>query len=310
MIKKSAALSLLAISQVTAAIDMQEAQRLIATEYEDAKATEIREVQKGGDKFYEIEFVRQNTEYEALVTPQGRIVDISEDGGGPPLIIGAAVIFDDTVYRDLDSQVIPVPVIYGDIGNFWFRGISFGYYLYDDNDVKISPMIQINPGDGYEEDDVKSGSRLYDGLEDRELTVDFGVNFEYDMGWAEAEVSLLADVSGEHDGWTAAFSLGKTYNPTNTLSVVPSISAIYRDDKVNQYFYGVEPQFETDFRPAYEADGGIDYEIGVFTTWMFTDRWYLYGSASYTLVDDEVDSSPLVDSDNSVSAIFGIGYVF
>lgn len=123
----------------------------------------------------------------------------------------------------------------------------------------------------------------------------FASNFSSvkNVGWIfQPQVNL--DVRGMH-GW----NLGLLAGP------------IFADARYHQYFYGVDPQYATPSRPAYQARGG--YAGGQFITALskrFPDYWVGAFVKLDTLRGAVIADSPLVRSKTNVSAGFAISWIF
>lgn len=86
---------------------------------------------------------------------------------------------------------------------------------------------------------------------------------------------------------------------------------IFADARYHQYFYGVDPQYATVSRPAYQARGG--YAGGQFITALskrFPDYWVGAFVKLDTLRGAVIADSPLVRSKTNVSAGFAVSWIF
>ena len=100
-------------------------------------------------------------------------------------------------------------------------------------------------------------------------------------------------------GWAGRWNLGALVGP------------LYADRQYHEYFYGVAPAFATATRPAYDAPGGY---AGWRATTSIAGRlgnFWLGGFVRYDDLHGAVFApSPLVRRENSLTAGFGVSWIF
>lgn len=313
MIKKhilqySLGIVLFCFSHFALAIDKSTAQDLISKQYPGALVSEIESFMKGGVQMYEVEFKFDGKGYEAILTADGEVRSVEEDkfSNGNFLYLGLFVESSRSLYEDIGTETEVYPGIFGRYGNFWFFDTTVGYSLYDDGKFNISPIVEFNFDDGYEESD----GAIFAGLEDRDDSIDTGIQLSYDFDAFTVTGSILANISDSHGGHTAEIGIDREFVVSDTFTITPGASAIYQSDDYNQYFFGVNPGDATAFRPAYQSDAGFDYEIEVATNWFFSEKWALRTELEYEIYSDEVTDSPLVDETDGIGITFGLFYEF
>ncbi|OZG72783.1 hypothetical protein BTA51_14785 [Hahella sp. CCB-MM4] len=299
----------LLVAAKASAISPEQVRTKITTISPDTVLTKTRELSVTEDRIDNVEVKSEGQPFDAVVTQSGELTSVQEDIG-QPWIVGFGVKYDSGIYKDQSSGIKPIPLISAEIGNFWMQGLTFGYYAYQSNLLQVSPLLQISPGQGYDQESIENNSRLYDGLEDRKLAVDAGFQLDYNLSWVDISSTLLTDVSNSHSGLSAELRLGRDFNLSDTVILAPSISAHYHSSDFNQYYYGVDEEFGTAFRPAYDVGAGVEYSVGVTTIWQFTRSWSVMGQVSHTILNGAVEDSPLVDKGQETSLILGIGYAF
>lgn len=296
------------ISQVAHSLTLEDAQSIVDGQSDGGVATEIRTFGGGETQVHEIEYVLDEKEYEIHVDNQGQLI---EHYYGPrlPVTMSLAVNVSDQIYADQDADPTVIPVIIGDWGRFWFRGLNHGFYAYRNSLVSISPMIKLNFDRGYEASEADSGSTLYDDLDDTTFNVSAGAQILFNLRAAELEINLVTDVLNEHEGNIAEIALSAPLM-VNGVLLKPEVKFSYNDSDVNQYYFGVDQRFSTAERPTYFADSGVNAEVGVIAMWNFLPDWQLLGKVGYRRYDDSIEDSPLVDEVDEFSVFFGLGYVF
>ena len=225
------------------------------------------------------------------------------------VILGLGALSQSTVFEDSDNQTQVIPLVFGDVGNFWFRGLSFGYQAFENDTVTVSPFIQLNFGEGFEADDIDRGSQLFAGLDEPDEAVEFGVAVDWTLGDFELGTSYRTDITNTHDGDIFSVSLSRPMIvPSWRAVVIPSVSVDWVSEDFNQYYYGVSPNAANAFRPAFEADDTINFDVSVTSIFQVGERWRFLARGAYSLNDSDLEDSPLVDNSNEWSVILGLGY--
>ncbi len=142
--------------------------------------------------------------------------------------------------------------------------------------------------------------------------------------------SFNINLTGEnfHEGWALRFPLrgvttlstsgaeyiGYVFNPRFTL-VEPrflgdwkaklSLGLLFGSRKYHDYYYSVAPQYVTDDRSAYNAEGGFS---GTYVKASMTRRsnnfWYGFSVRYDNVGEAEFSESPLVETDNYLAVSF------
>lgn len=231
----------------------------------------------------------------------------AEDDGDSPLIVGLGISSESSIYKDMPSETNPMIFAFGRKGNVWFAGTKIGYTAYENGGFSVSPLINLAGSEGYAPDDVENGSKLYDGLEEREGGLQYGVEAAYATDMGDFSIAYMQD-SG--DGSSIDLRFAKDFHPTDKLMVIPSVFASFRDQSFNQYYYGVDADQATADRPAYEAESGIDYGVDVTVAYQLSPKWHMFSRAAFNVYDSALENSPLVDGSSTTSLAIGVGYAF
>lgn len=110
-------------------------------------------------------------------------------------------------------------------------------------------------------------------------------------------IELLADVSDEHDGYTAQATAGYRWKAMPELTLTPGVFVTYADDDYMDTYFGVDSSDAVrSGLPYYSADSGFK-DVGVnliahYTPW---EKWGIMGLASYKALLNDAKDSPLVD---------------
>jgi len=160
----------------------------------------------------------------------------------------------------------------------------------------LDPTLEIGPSLNLSLFKSASGDRKLDLR--LPLRPAFAGNFSgvKNVGWLfQPQINLdVRNIPGMH-GWNLGFLAGP----------------IFADARYHQYFYGVDPQYATASRPAYQARGG--YAGGQFISALskrFPDHWVGAFIKFDTLRGAVIADSPLVRAKTNVSMGVAISWIF
>ncbi len=94
------------------------------------------------------------------------------------------------------------------------------------------------------------------------------------------------------------------------FSVSPTVGLAYKSDDLSNYYWGVNPQEAGLTLEPYEAEGGVDWEVGLRTSYYLTKSVRLAISADYERLHDSVASSPIVAEDHVIGYFAGVAWQF
>ena len=221
----------------------------------------------------------------------------------PRWTLGVLAIDRDAPYRQLDEDLLFVPLIRFEGERAYLRGLRGGFRLLERGPLEFSAFLQAR-GDGYEAAD----SPYLAGMADRRFSLDGGVA----LGWRIArlgqfEASAATDLLDRSGGqelevsWTGLARAGQ-------WRILPSVSLRWQSDDLVDYYYGVRPGEALPGRPAYQGDAAVLPEFAVLATRPFGERWQFFARVGHTWLPGEITDSPLVDDDRRTSVLVGLGY--
>jgi outer membrane protein len=218
--------------------------------------------------------------------------------------VGLGIISEDEGYTELGSDSMAVPIFIVNYGKFYLMGPKFGYQLYG-NDNYTFGLTGNYRLDGYEAED----SPYLMGMDDRDGTLDIGVEYSYDTGFGKIGIEVVADALGEHEGYQADISFSYPINFDNG-QLSPYIGAEYRSDDLVNYYYGVKSTEATQIRQFYQADSAVNLVMGIRSTWFSGPHHRFVAMLQFKAFDDSIKDSPIIDADHAYNMIFGYAYVF
>lgn len=224
------------------------------------------------------------------------------------LSMGGGIAVSEKPYRGVDSDTTFIPFIDYQRDNLFLRGTKAGYQIHKDEKIKLSAIMQWR-FDGYEEDD----SRFLSGMDDRDMTLDAGLELNYMADFGTIGLSWVADILSRHNGseWKIEYSrrFGNLFN-IQKLSITPSAGVKFLDSDLADYYYGVRQSEAAVSRPAYSVDSSVNYFTGVNLNYKFNEKWNTMFAVNYTWLDDEIHNSPIVSESGYFSYIAALIYTF
>ena len=135
------------------------------------------------------------------------------------------------------------------------------------------------------------------------------MSYRYRQPWGNLQAELVRDVGKASRGSEAR--LGYSYDwRSNALTLRPAISIGYRDARLNNYYYGVQPGEATASRAAYAPGAGVNTKIGLYASYDVSERWRLLGGLSATYLSDSAKNSPIIQKRVLPALYLGAAYDF
>lgn len=223
----------------------------------------------------------------------------------PRWTLGLLAIERDAPYRQLDEDLLVVPLVRYEGERVYLRGLRGGVVLAREEGFELGAFLQ-GRGDGYEAKD----SPYLLGMDDREFSLDAGLAASWRVPRVgQFEVSLATDVLDRSGGQEAEVSWTGLVRAAG-WQILPAVALKWQSSDMVDYYYGVRPDEALPGRRAYSPGSAIFPELSVLATRPLGERWQLFARAGYTWLPSEVTDSPLVDQDGRTSVIVGLGYTF
>jgi outer membrane protein len=148
------------------------------------------------------------------------------------------------------------------------------------------------------------------GMAQRHIGGDLGLATSHAWGGGTAYAEILTDVSGNSDG--SELRVGYRHEAwwNGRFRWRPYVTVSFRDAKLNNYYYGVQPSEATPERPAYEPGAGVNLELGLQAAYHLTSRWQIFGGVSLIAPSSGIRGSPVVEDAMIPSVSVGLMYGF
>lgn len=223
----------------------------------------------------------------------------------PRWTLGLLAIERDAPYRQLDEDLLVVPLVRFEGERFYLRGLRGGVVLARDGGFEFGAFVQ-GRGDGYEAAD----SPYLAGMDDRDFSLDIGLAASWRVkGVGQFEASLATDMLDRSGGQEAAVSWTGLVR-AGGWRLLPGVSVAWQSQDMVDYYYGVRPGEALVGRPAYAPGSAIVPELSLLATHPVGESWEFFARAGHAWLPSEITNSPLVDQDGRLSVIVGLGYTF
>ncbi len=219
-------------------------------------------------------------------------------------IYGAALGIEREVYDGFERRVVPLPVLGYRGENLTVFGPFVSWEIAEFGDIEVD--LQLSPRfDGFDESD----SDVFEGMEEREFSMDVGFSLGYERNDWKIEAASLHDALDRSDGRELTLGLARVFR-RGPLFIEPEIGLSYLDRRHVDYYFGVAEAEAVSFRPAYDGDSALNTTLGIT---LFTPA-FLGGltriGIENTWFDDSIADSPLTDTDSSLSIYIAFSRFF
>lgn len=193
------------------------------------------------------------------------------------------------------------------------QGVTLGYELINEENWQLD-IISKDYFNGFSE----RGVDIFDedfppelkGIKDREEDESQGMRFTYFMDdavlWVDTAANLLSNV---HNGWIIDSYYSLLY-PYRNWDFYLGTGFTFYSSKFTDYYYGVDADEVTSFRPEYSADSSYRIQFEAMAQYPLSESWLLGAGLHYSYYSSSISDSPLVDRNNNLQFILDFRYVF
>lgn len=208
------------------------------------------------------------------------------------------------VYKGIDVDYLPIPLVFYQKDAFFFRGTQVGYTFYRNEGLSMDALGEW-VWRGYDADD----SSDLRGMDDRDPTILGGAAASYYDGWGVTRLNYAHDLLGKSDGQEVTLSYIKRF-VKDPWVFRPSVGIRWQDSNMVDYYYGVRAKEAAPSRPQYTVEGSWRPFVGFTTRYRFSEQWSSMLILRYDWLDSNIKDSPIVDKDYRIKALFGVLYQF
>ncbi len=219
-------------------------------------------------------------------------------------IYGAALGIEREIYDGFERRVIPLPVLGYRGENLTVFGPFVSWEVAEFGEIELD--LVLSPRfDGFDESD----SDIFAGMEERELSMDYGFSLGYERNDWKIEMASLHDALDRSDGRELTLGLARVFRK-GAVFIEPEIGLSYLDSRHVDYYFGVSEAEAATFRPAYDGDAALNTTLGVtLVTPAFLGGLTRIGIEN-TWFDSSIADSPLTDTDSSLSIYIAFSRFF
>lgn len=238
--------------------------------------------------------------------------------------IGVGYRFNSAVYSGLDAYGEIVPALSFEMGSFYGKGSTVGFYF--SRFGRVGFALEATMGSTQLEiSEINNNQRdLFLGLDDREAAIEAGLAFHYQSQVGLVEFSWWRDVSDTHDAHRSRTKISRNIAETGDMKIIPGLFVNYYSQKYNRYYFEVTDaqnqraadesgntleNFEA-FRPAY--DPGNSGHVGVDLLIEYQMSAHTMATIYYAYEDltGPWETSPLVEDATMSHLMLGISTRF
>lgn len=146
------------------------------------------------------------------------------------------------------------------------------------------------------------------GINIRRSSLEAGIEYITSFNNIDVRTRLLHDVLSRHSGGIASVEIARAYF-TRHYFILPTFSVTYLSKNAVNYYYGVSEDEVTSERALYSAGDGLIGTFSVYIERPLDERWSLVSYAGYSMVNNAIANSPLVQRRDDAFRI-GLGVLW
>lgn len=224
-----------------------------------------------------------------------------------PWSLGAAALVTPNLYKGDQDRVYPVPMVGYEGDSFYLRGLTAGYYLWNDQTDKLSVTAYYSPLFFRAKDSNLHSMRQ---LSNRYATLMAGLSYAHYTQYGFLRTVLAGDTLDNSNGvtWDTAWLYRYT---TDRLTFTPGLGITWSSENQNEYYYGISKnESQRSGLNSYDPDSSWAPYIELSVNYKLTDNWNVFGMGRYIRLANEVTDSPMVDKEWTGVLMTGITYTF
>ncbi len=222
--------------------------------------------------------------------------------------LGGGIRFGQNQYFDSqneDERTFDLIPLYLYEGKWLFaRGTMGGVHFVNNDNWELSAIAKwrfqdLNP----------DSNEFYEGLEERDQTLDAGLQVISTREWGELRLSWVTDTLDNHNGQEVQFTYRYRFH-AGPWSLSPYVTVAWQDENLTNYYYGVSESEATPERLAYDTGESQWLGVGLNTAWQMTDRITWFANIGFGGADSSIANSPLTQEEGYSQAFVGGTYTF
>ena len=238
----------------------------------------------------------------------------AQSGKPQGLSVGLGAVGSTGIYVGEKTEIIPVPVISYESDRFFIRGLSAGAALYGNRIFSVNAIANVNMMN-LDVGDLNTQKLSNQGiskaqLEDRDRSVDLGVEANMRKPYGTLSVQALQDVGGASEGAELRFNYQYFWRIDPQLSLIPSVGVEWLSEKRANYYYGILDSEVARGVEAYRPDDVFTPNVSLAASYALNEKVNLFGVATHKFLPNKVQDSPLVDQNSQTNFFMAVNYKF
>lgn len=192
-----------------------------------------------------------------------------------------------------EFRVLALPIINANYGDrYYINALKAGVWLVDSDNKRLRLGLSTQARFGWDADDGK----LTRGMNDRDLSLDLGPSVRWQTDYGTFNAKWGFDIGGASNGQTIELQYVKSILRHGGFKINGSLGATRNNHKFNDYYFGVDANETSQFRPAYSAESSTEFSVGINGTYTVGNKSYLLFGTSVTRLGDQQADSPIVET--------------
>ena len=243
--------------------------------------------------------------------------------------LGAGVRTNPVMDND-NSPLIVIPQISYDGERFFIQNLDIGYSIFEDNDHQLNLLLTPSYDQVFFNDsgvnnfvdtfEFASSTKSVPTVElvnhaidkghlrKRRMAALGGLEYSQTLGGLDLQLQLLHEITDYYSGNEVRIALSKGIS-LGKSDVKLTLGVNWQDSTTLNYFYGLT-EAEAFGDVPYNPDSGVTRLLRFDWNYDISDRWSLRFFTSYRHLSQSISLSPLVTSNNVVTAFAGGVYHF
>lgn len=230
------------------------------------------------------------------------------------LSVGLGIVGSSGIYIGEKTEIIPVPVIAYESERFFVRGLSAGAALYGDRVFSVNAIANVNMMN-LDVGELSTRQLAEKGiskaqLEDRDRSVDLGVEASMRKPYGIISAQALHDVGGASEGAELRLNYQYFWQIDPRLSLIPNVGVEWLSDKRANYYYGILNSEVARGVDAYLPDQVFIPHISLGANYVINEKVNVFGVAMQKFLPNKVQDGPLVDQSSQTNFYMAVNYKF
>lgn len=222
------------------------------------------------------------------------------------ITLGTGLYMQTQPYNNVDTLVLPSPVIFYDNGIAYIRWTRFGVYFMGEKSQNYSWGFSLTAQPrtyGYKSSDIC-------GMREKKDSWEGGLAFSAKSGKSWLEITALTDILNSEKRWVVNTEIGYDFK-LSKFSFYPSFVITYQSLAFNNYYYGVskDEALSSSFQ-AYNVQAGVALALQTYIEYPLTKKLSSLINIKANQISQNSYQSPIVKDRYTYSSLLSLIYKF